>query len=202
MASIYDLKPAFQNLIRPLSETFIALQLTPNQVTITALLISALNGLAIYLFPQSHWPLLCIPLTLFLRMMLNAIDGMMAREHLMQSELGAFLNEIGDVLSDAFLYLPFCIVPHIVAPLVVLIVVFAITVEMTGVVAIAVGSKRRYEGPMGKSDRAFIFGAVGLLLGCGFNISSVVNLVFVVVLLMLLVTMVNRTRSALQTKNL
>jgi CDP-diacylglycerol--glycerol-3-phosphate 3-phosphatidyltransferase len=33
-------------------------------------------------------------------MALNAIDGMLAREHDMQSPLGAMLNELGDVLSD------------------------------------------------------------------------------------------------------
>jgi len=36
-------------------------------------------------------------------MALNAIDGMLAREHHMQSKLGAILNELGDVVSDTVL---------------------------------------------------------------------------------------------------
>ena len=28
-----------------------------------------------------------------------------------------------------------------------------------------VGASRRYDGPMGKSDRAFVFGALGLWVG-------------------------------------
>ncbi len=43
-------------------------------------------------------------------MAFNAIDGMLAREHNQQSKLGAFLNELTDVVSDAALYLPFALV--------------------------------------------------------------------------------------------
>ena len=53
---------------------------------------------------------------MFLRMAFNAIDGMLAREFGQQSALGAFLNELTDVVSDAALYLPFAFVgPPVVA---------------------------------------------------------------------------------------
>ena len=39
-------------------------------------------------------------------MALNAIDGMMARELHMSTQLGAVLNELGDAVSDLGLYLP------------------------------------------------------------------------------------------------
>ena len=41
--------------------------------------------------------------------------------------------------------------------------------EMAGVVAVQIGASRRYDGPMGKSDRAFVFGLLGLLLGIGLS---------------------------------
>ena len=43
-------------------------------------------------------------------MALNAIDGMLAREFGQKSALGGYLNEIGDVVSDAALYAPFALV--------------------------------------------------------------------------------------------
>jgi len=43
-------------------------------------------------------------------MALNAIDGMLAREFGQKSRLGACLNELCDVVSDATLYLPFAFV--------------------------------------------------------------------------------------------
>ena len=38
---------------------------------------------------------------------------------------------------------------------------------MTGVVAVQIGASRRYDGPSGKSDRAFLFGALSLAFGLG-----------------------------------
>ena len=37
--------------------------------------------------------------------------------------------------------------------------------EMAGALGPMVGAERRYDGPMGKSDRAFVFGALGLWVG-------------------------------------
>lgn len=198
MVSIYNLKPAFQNLIRPTSNWLAKHKFTPNQITIAAFIISLLNGLAIACYPDAHWPLLLVPMTLFLRMVLNAIDGMLAREYAMQSALGAFLNEIGDVLSDAFLYLPFCFIEGSSPILITLIVILAIIAEMTGVVAIQVGSKRRYDGPMGKSDRAFVFGTIGFFLGLGFSITNWLNVLLSIVFILVVITMINRMHNALR----
>lgn len=198
MISIYNLKPAFQHLIRPIANWLAKNLITPNQITLAALMISFLNGIAIAICHQATWPLLLLPLTLFVRMMLNAIDGMIAREHAMQSKLGTFLNELGDVLSDAFLYLPLTFVPGFSPILMILIVLLAIVAEMTGVIAIQVGSQRRYDGPMGKSDRAFIFGTLCFLLGLGFKfIIPWLNILLLAVMLLVVMTIFNRTRNAI-----
>jgi len=47
-----------------------------------------------------------MPVVLLLRMALNALDGMMARQFNLQSKMGAALNEMGDVVSDIVLLLP------------------------------------------------------------------------------------------------
>ena len=39
--------------------------------------------------------------------------------------------------------------------------------EMAGALAPMVGAARRYDGPMGKSDRALVFGVLGLYVGAG-----------------------------------
>ena len=197
MASIYDLKPAFQNLLRPICRGLVRVGLTANQVTVAAMLLSFVAGGCLALWPDRRWPLLLLPATLFLRMALNAIDGMMAREHDMKSSLGAILNEVGDVVSDAALYLPLALVPGVRGSLVVAAVLLAVVSEMTGVVAVQIGASRRYDGPMGKSDRAFVFGAVGLLLGLGLPSSPWLDYVLAAMVLMLVVTIYNRARRAL-----
>ena len=111
-------------------------------------------------------------------MALNAIDGMLAREHQMQTPLGAILNELGDVIADAGLYLPFALLPTAYPWLVVLVVLLATISEMTGVIAIQIGASRRYDGPLGKSDRAFFFGLIALLLGLGVPPGHWLNILF------------------------
>lgn len=169
-----------------------------NQVTMVALLLSVAVGITFGLHPGSQWAALMIPVWLFLRMALNAIDGMMAREHNMQSALGGYLNELTDIVSDAALYLPFALVSGISAQLVVAIVFLALLTEMAGVVSIQVGASRRYDGPMGKSDRAFVFGLLGLLLGFGVAVSPWINPALAVVAALTAWTVVNRVRCGLR----
>ena len=198
MASIYDLKPRFQALLRPMTRRLAAAGVTPNQITIAAILLSVAGGAAIVLFPDRRWPLFCVPLVLLIRMALNAIDGMLAREHDMQTAAGAFLNEIGDVLSDAALYLPFALVPGVPDMLIVAIVMLAVISEMTGVVGVQVGGSRRYDGPMGKSDRAFMFGLLGLLIALGVEPGPWFRWVCYAVILLLALTILNRGRRAVR----
>lgn len=197
MPSIYDLKSRFQALLRPITRMFAAFGVTANQVTLAALLMSGAVGACVALFPQAHWPLLMVPPFLLVRMALNAIDGMLAREHNMKSDLGMILNEVGDVLADAALYLPFALVPGVQPHLIVVIVVLSIITEMTGVVALQACGERRYDGPLGKSDRAFLFGLLGLLLGCGVATGMWTNMLLGVAVFLLSVTIVNRARRAL-----
>ncbi|WOV86751.1 CDP-alcohol phosphatidyltransferase family protein [Sporosarcina oncorhynchi] len=163
MVSIYDIKPQFQNLLRPIVRRLAKTGVTPNQVTVAAIVLSLITGGLLYLFHENSFVLLLIPIVMFVRMVLNAIDGMLAKEHDMKTTLGNLLNEIGDVVSDAFLYLPFAFISDFSPPLIVGIVLFAIISEMTGVLGEVIGASRRYDGPMGKSDRAFAFGLLALL---------------------------------------
>jgi CDP-diacylglycerol--glycerol-3-phosphate 3-phosphatidyltransferase len=197
MASIYDLKPRFQGLLRPLTNALAGAGVTANQVTVMATLLSIVAGTTIAFWQDKHWPLLLIAPVLFIRMALNAIDGMLAREHHQASKPGAILNELGDVLSDAALYLPLALVPGIEPVWVVLAVLLAVISEMTGVVAVQIGAARRYDGPMGKSDRALVFGAVSLLLGLGVAPGVWTTGVFILVLALLGLTIANRARRAL-----
>jgi CDP-diacylglycerol---glycerol-3-phosphate 3-phosphatidyltransferase len=196
MPSIYGLKPKFQSLLRPVTNAIARAGITANQVTLLAMALSFAAGAAIFHL-RSQRSLLLLPVVLFVRMSLNAIDGMLAREHDQKTALGAILNELGDVFSDAALYLPLAVFPGFVPELVVLIVLFAVFSEMTGVIAVQIGASRRYDGPMGKSDRAFVFGALGLLLGLNLPIVSLVRYVLWIVLALLLLTIVNRARKAL-----
>lgn len=192
--SIHALKPRFQALLRPLVRTLHAAGATANQLTLFACVISIAVGAAVALNAfDSRWFLL-IPIWFFLRMAFNAIDGMLAREHDQRSVLGAYLNELTDVVSDAALYLPFAFVPGVSPLLLGIVVLLAAVSEMTGVVGSALGASRRYDGPMGKSDRAFVFGALGLALGLGVVPGPWMTFVLAGIGVLVCVTIVNRIR--------
>lgn len=92
--SIYALKPKFQNLLRPLVRQLAAKGVTANQVTLIACLLSILLGVVLALFPTFSSLFFLIPIWLFLRMALNAIDGMLAREFNQKSRLGGILMKL------------------------------------------------------------------------------------------------------------
>jgi CDP-diacylglycerol--glycerol-3-phosphate 3-phosphatidyltransferase len=190
--SVYELKPRFQVLLRPLTARLFAAGVTANQVTVFACLVSVALGAALTAYPGRTALFLLIPAWFFLRMTFNAIDGMLAREFGQASRLGAYLNELTDVVSDAALYLPFAMLPGSSPWLVGLVIALSIISEMTGVLGATVGAGRRYDGPMGKSDRAFVFGVVGLLVGAGAPMTPMLDWIWIVLALAVAVTIVNR----------
>ncbi|MFK3741516.1 CDP-alcohol phosphatidyltransferase family protein [Massilia sp. TN1-12] len=194
--SIYQLKPRFQQLLRPLLAALHRTGVTPNQVTIGAMMLSLAYGAALALAPSQRALWFGLPLFLLLRMALNAIDGMLATSTGNKTRLGALLNEVCDQVSDAALYLPFALAAGVAAPLVVLAVVAALLAEFAGVLAQALGAPRGFEGPMGKSDRAFVFGLLALLIGAGAG-APWYNGLLAVVLLLAALTVFNRLRRAL-----
>src|SRR4030095_13739536 len=153
MPSVYDLKPKFQALLRPIMRSIASMGFTPNVVTLIAIAGSIGVGVAVSFAGSHPVLLLLLPFWLFLRMALNAIDGMMARELNMSTQLGAVLNELGDAVSDLGLYLPLAFVYEPARWPIVAFSIGAILTEFSGVLGRALGASRHYEGPIGKSDR-------------------------------------------------
>ena len=101
MISVYLLKNKFQALLRPISNSFVRIGISANFVTISAFMLSGMSGVLVYMLaPQNRLWYWILPIILFVRMALNAIDGMIAKEHNQKTDLGAILNELGDMLSD------------------------------------------------------------------------------------------------------
>lgn len=192
--TIYALKPRFQALLRPLAQRLAASGVTANAVTVSAMVVSIGVGAFVIAHASDPRAFLLLPLWLFVRMALNAIDGMLAREFGHASALGAYLNELTDVISDAALYLPFAwLAPF--GPLSVGSVVLAAALsEMAGALGPMVGAPRRYDGPMGKSDRAFVFGALALYVGLGGALPASAWWIMPIVVVLIAVNVVNRVR--------
>jgi CDP-diacylglycerol--glycerol-3-phosphate 3-phosphatidyltransferase len=196
--SIYQIKPAFQNLLRPLVRRLFSNGMTANQITLIAGAGSVLVGVLIAGFVHHPWVFALVPCWMIMRMALNAIDGMLAREFNQQSHLGAYLNELCDIAADCALILPFALLPDVSLWLVLLVTLFALFCEYTGVLGPMVGASRRYDGPMGKSDRAFVLGVVATAIALGWVSAPWINALFAIIAVLLICTLVNRVRQGLR----
>ena len=196
--SLYELKPRFQALLRPGVRALARGGVTANQVTLIAAAGSVGVGAALVAWGGAvRWLFLLIPAWFLLRMALNAADGMLAREFGQKSALGAYLNELCDVVADAALYLPFALVMPWGIPGVAAVVFLATVSEFAGVLGTMVGGERRYDGPMGKSDRALVFGALGAWIGLGGATPDWLGFVWGAVAVLIAWNIVNRVRAGL-----
>jgi CDP-diacylglycerol--glycerol-3-phosphate 3-phosphatidyltransferase len=196
--SIYQIKPAFQNLLRPLVQRLFENGTTANQITLIAGIGSVLVGALIAGFVHHKWVFGLVPAWMIVRMALNAIDGMLAREFNQQSHLGAYLNELCDIAADCALILPFALLPDVSLWLVLWVTLLALFSEYAGVLGPMVSASRRYDGPMGKSDRAFILGVLAAGIALGWVSAFWINSVFAVIALLLVYTLINRVRQGLR----
>lgn len=195
--TLYDLKPRFQQLLKPPTDWLYRHRVTANQVTSIAAIGSVGIGGWLAAAPDIR-VFLILPVFLFMRMALNAIDGMLARDYQMQSPLGTILNEVCDVISDSALYLPFALLTEVNGVWVVLVVLFSIIGEFVSVLGSVIGASRRNDGPLGKSDRAFVFSLLGLLIGLEAPIGPFLDTIFQILCALTLLTIINRGRRALR----
>ena len=197
MISVYQLKPKFQELLNPVLLFLHRQKVTANQITIASIILSLIIGLLFWNADSFHWFFLSLPVGLLLRMALNALDGMMARKFNQMSKLGEVLNEVGDIISDVIIFIPLLKFQPESLYLIVVFIVLSVINEFAGLLGKAIGKDRRYDGPMGKSDRALLLGIYGIVAFIGVNISGYSNYIFGAVIMLLLLSTFTRLKKAL-----
>ena len=159
--ALYDVKPRFREFLKPLVARLSGIH--PDVLTWAALGCSVLSAILLS-YAASH-PLffLVIPLLLFIRIALNALDGLVAQATGKARPFGEVLNEATDRLADMAIlfgiaYSPFSSIrwgaPAIAA------VLFS---SFLGVLGKAVGAGRQYGGVLGKADRMLWLGLTCLV---------------------------------------
>jgi len=197
MISVYKLKPKFQQLLTPILLFLNKKKITANQITISSILLSVIIGVLFWNADVSDWFFLSLPIGLLIRMALNALDGMMARKFNQTSKLGEILNEVGDIISDVIIFFPLLKFQPESLYLIIVFIILSIINEFAGLIGKAVGKERRYDGPMGKSDRALILGLYGLIIFFGVNISNYSQYIFGLIILLLLISTYTRLKKSL-----
>jgi CDP-diacylglycerol--glycerol-3-phosphate 3-phosphatidyltransferase len=197
MISVYKLKPKFQQLLMPILNFLHRKKVTANQITIGSIVLSLI--IASLFWYADRFPIffLVLPIGLLLRMALNALDGMMARLFNQTSKTGEVLNEVGDIVSDVVLFFPLLKFHPESIYLIVAFIVLSVVNEFCGLIGKVIANDRRYDGPMGKSDRALLLGVYGILALLHISMVTVSGYIFGVLCLLLLLSSVTRLRKAL-----
>ncbi|MBV7439961.1 CDP-alcohol phosphatidyltransferase family protein [Weeksellaceae bacterium TAE3-ERU29] len=185
MISIYNIKPQFQKLLMPILTFLHKKGISANQITISAIILSLVIGVLFWNADKNHWLFLALPIGLLVRMALNALDGMLARKYNQITAKGELLNELGDCISDVFVFFPLLKFQPESLYLVVVFIVLSLINEYAGIMGKVITGERRYEGPMGKSDRAFLLGLYGVLSFFSINITSISNYIFLILIILL-----------------
>lgn len=197
MISVYKLKPKSQQLLTPILLFLNKKKITANQITISSILLSVIIGVLFWNADISKWFFLSLPIGLLLRMALNALDGMMARKFNQTSKSGEVLNEVGDIVSDVIIFFSLLKFQPESLYLIIVFIILSIINEFAGLIGKIVGKERRYDGPMGKSDRALILGLYGLIAFFGANISNYSQYIFGLIILLLLISTSTRLKKSL-----
>ena len=196
MLSIYNLKPKFQQILKPVLSFLYKSGVTANQITIASIVLSAAIGVCFWFADRDKILFLSLPFGLLIRMALNALDGMMAKSYNQSTKRGELLNEVGDVVSDLFIFFP--LLKHETTHLFVVVVFLCLSVvnEFCGVMGKVINGTRRYDGPMGKSDRAFVVAFYGILSFLGVDMGNAfLPCILIVIGLLVLSTIVRIKRT-------
>jgi CDP-diacylglycerol--glycerol-3-phosphate 3-phosphatidyltransferase len=198
MISIYKLKPKFQKLLIPILKLLHNFGITPNFLTVFTIVFSFFIGYLLFLGIDNQIYFLFVSLGLLIRMMLNALDGMMATTYNLKSKKGEVLNEIGDILSDIAIYFPFIYFKSLSLELIIIFISLSVINEFCGLLAKSVSGIRRYDGPMGKSDRAFLVGIICIVLYFTDTVIIYLDYIFLIAIILMIISSCLRLTKSLK----
>ena len=142
----------------PLVSIAIKCRITPNILTIAALLASAAAGILFYLRLE-FWGIVAVALNAFCDMM----DGAVAREMKIQSLRGDFLDHAVDRYADIFIICGLFAGGLVPWPVGVFALTGVLMSSYLGTQAQAVGVGRFYGGMLGRADRLVLIMVVGII---------------------------------------
>jgi archaetidylinositol phosphate synthase len=142
----------------PLVSIAVKLKITPNILTIAALLASAAAGILFY-FRLEFWGIVAVAVNAFCDMM----DGAVAREMKIQSLRGDFLDHAVDRYADIFIICGLFAGGLVPWPVGVFALTGVLMSSYLGTQAQAVGVGRFYGGLLGRADRLVLIMVVGII---------------------------------------
>jgi len=151
-----DLYAGKQGLVArldPMIERLAAAGVSPDSVTLAAIPVAVLAGGLLLVSASVPLLLLAVPILAALRLVLNLLDGALARRTGRSHARGELLNELGDRICDIAFLAPVALLPG-ASPVIVLAgVLGAVLASYVGITTRAAGGERIYRGILSKPGR-------------------------------------------------
>ncbi|PSG96518.1 CDP-alcohol phosphatidyltransferase family protein [Thermoplasmatales archaeon SW_10_69_26] len=162
--TLHDHRARFEDQLSPIVNWCMAHDVSPNVVSVVALVITSAAGVVFWQSTPARWWLL--PVGAFLLLfgaMLDSADGLLARATDQASALGDFLDHAFDRFADVALLVGLTFSPWVPFEIGLFAIVGTLLTSYMGTQAQAVGVGRDYGGLVGRADRMFVLfcGAIG-----------------------------------------
>ena len=160
---LYAPKAGLVGALAPVVRRLAAAGVSPDAVTLAAVPVAAAGGACLLASPGLPALLLAVPFLAGLRLVLNLLDGALARSTGRSHPRGEVFNEVGDRLADIALLAPVAWLPGASPQVVLPGVIGAIMASYVGITTKAAGGRRLYRGVLSKPGRMLLLagGAIG-----------------------------------------
>ncbi len=150
---IYTTKSKWQRALQPIVNFCVTRHIHPNAFTYGALVLSLIAALALY-FANTHknW-LWIVPPCVLIRLLLNLMDGQVARALNLADDWGEVKNEFGDRIADAMIFVAMGLSGYTKTSFALSALTLILLVSYLGILGKALGGARVYGGIFGKGDR-------------------------------------------------
>lgn len=150
---LYATKGAINARLVPVVDRLARAGVTPDMVTLAAVPVAVAGGASLLLSTSLGWLLLLVPLLAVMRLLLNLLDGNLARRTGKIHPRGELYNEVGDRLGDIAFLAPVAFLPGAMPQIVLLGVLGGVMASYVGITARAAGAERIYRGVLSKPGR-------------------------------------------------
>ena len=150
---IYATKSKWQKALQPIVDFCVTRRIHPNVFTYGALFLSLLAALALYLADTNKNWLWILPPFVLIRLLLNLMDGQVARALHLANDWGEVKNEFGDRLADVSLFVAMGLNSYVETALALIALTLILLISYLGILGKALGGQRVYGGLFGKGDR-------------------------------------------------
>lgn len=191
---IYSTKSMWQKALKPIVAVSVRYHIHPDFFTYSAIGVSVVAGISLYLTGKNHrWLWLVAPCVL-LRLLLNLLDGLVARELHLADTFGELKNEFGDRIADIVIFLGPAFGVYADFRLVIVLLSLILCISYLGILGKAMMGVRVYSGIYGKGDRMISLAIFSLYPAITGNLNSF-NWFIALASLAALITIIQRVRT-------